>query len=122
MFMHFQYSYPCIFRPYYWHDLISSLREEIWAHKSSLVPPFILNDLCQARKVNDLVLVLCVMILPLSTICFIGLWNSSNSVVLFPHFITISLKYAITLLCYLLLYSSIKFAICVQLQICRAMK
>ena len=122
MFMHIQYSYPCIFRSYYWHDLISSLREEIWAHKSSLVPPFILNDLCQARKVSDLVLVLCVMIFPLSTICFIGLWNSSNSVVLFPHFITISLKYAITLLCYLLLYSSIKLAICVQLQICRAMK
>ena len=54
--------------------------------------------------------------------CFTGLWNSSNSVILFPHFITISLKYAITLLCYLLLCASIKLVICVQLQICTAMK
>ena len=54
--------------------------------------------------------------------CFIGLWNSSNSVILFPHFITISLKYAITLLCYSLLCASIKLAICVQLHICTAMK
>ena len=52
----------------------------------------------------------------------IGLWNSSNSVVLFPHFITVSLKYAITLLFYLLLCASIKLVICVQLQICRTMK
>ena len=54
--------------------------------------------------------------------CFIGLLNSSNSVILFPHCITISLKYKITLLFYLLLYASIKLVICVQLQICAAMK
>jgi hypothetical protein len=53
---------------------------------------------------------------------FVGLWNSSNSVVLFPHFIMISLKYAITVLCYLLLCASIKLVICVQLQICTAIK
>jgi hypothetical protein len=54
--------------------------------------------------------------------CFIGLLNSSNSVILFPHCITISLKYTITLLFYLLLCASIKLVICVQLQICAAMK
>ena len=52
----------------------------------------------------------------------IGLRNCSNNVVFFFYFITVSLKYAITLLFYFLLCASIKLIIFVQWQICRTMK
>ena len=53
---------------------------------------------------------------------YIRLRNCSNSVVFFLYFITVSLRYAITLLFYFLLCASIKLVIFVQWQICRTMK
>ena len=35
------------------HARINSLRGEIWAHKTSLTPPFLLKCLYQARKVSS---------------------------------------------------------------------
>jgi hypothetical protein len=66
--------------------------------------------------------VLWVMFLPLSTIFLLGLGIVQTVWYCFLHFITVSLKYAITLLFYLLLCASIKLVLFVQWQICRTMK
>ena len=62
------------------------------------------------------------MFLPLSTMFLLGLGIIQTAWYFFLHFITVSLKYAITLLFYFLSCTLIKLVIFVQWQICRRMK
>ena len=83
----------------------------------------VLNDMYQARKVGGFVLECYgVWVLPLSTMFLLGLGIVQTAWYFFLHFITVSLKYAITLLFYFLSCTLIKLVIFVQWQICRRMK
>ena len=72
------------------YDRLNSLTGDIWAHKTSLIPPLFIEVLVLSQKSKrSCICVLWVSILPLSTIFGLdsGFWNCSESTVYFVfHF------------------------------------
>ena len=74
------------------HGRIISLRRQIWAHKTSLASHFLLRCLYQAMEMSGHVYG-CVVYRFCSYDCSTRLWNCSDSVIFFLHFVSIYSKF-----------------------------